>query len=68
MIALHFNLKLDEAEQTDIVSYRLMLFTIFNNSVLYSQEPQRFKFQTDEESEEELIGQIEESKKRGLSL
>jgi len=66
MIALHFQIPLNEVEERDIKEYRLMLFTVFNNAILHSMDASKFQFQSDEENMSEFKLQIEDAKKRGL--
>jgi hypothetical protein len=71
MIALHFGIPLDQVEERDIVEYRLMLFTIFNDACLKADmsgmfKEKLFKYQTDEEEMSEFKLQIEDAKRRGL--
>lgn len=71
MIALHFKIPLDEVEERDILEYRLMIFTIFNNACLTADmsgmfKEKLFKWQSQEEEMSEFKLQIEDAKNRGL--
>ena len=55
-------------EDLDVDDYSLKIFTIFNNAVLHSMEPNKFQFQTDDEFHDEFIGLINEAMRQGYDL
>lgn len=62
---MFFHIPLDKVEKLPIKDYRLMLFTIFNSSVLNNAGGE-FKYKTDFEEQEELDAQVEYYKKKGF--
>ena len=52
----------------NIVDYRLMQFTIFNNAVLRGFDPSGFKYRSPDEDIEDILERAQWAKEKGYSL